>query len=1060
MKSNIQILIAIILMLVMRSTIEAQAQVPQLFNYQGIARDAKGNPLSNQSMALKLSVMPTSDATEAEYEETQLVSTNEFGLYTLQIGNGAATTQKALKDVKWETGNKYIKVAIDPNGGSNFVDLGTNQLLSVPYAIYADRAGMAANAGNDKTRSGAVNSDASYAVGTDAHYLTKFHPIFNEISKSNLYQSPLNGKIGWGTTSPSGNFSLHTAAPGVIEHIRMQDVTPTGAGRFTMYNDVSASYATFTKYGTVYAGGYPGISVQYPYANLLAFGNNGVATNDGRGRTLISSGGNIGISLAKGGTSKLKFHADFQSENVGIGGNAIPVSRVHLNNTDSSIMTVRVTNSATGHTANDGLLITQTGNAADIMNKENSSLMLGTNNNPEITIVAAGNVGVNTTSPSATIQLDVNGSGSATGIRATADQQAGATNPIFASPAADRQAIAVHGVATATTVAANGTNIGVAGSANSTITNNCGVYGESVETPNRYNSGVIGKIKTVSGAGFLNVGVGGEAIIAPNSWAGYFTGNANVTGQIQLQTGAAAGYILQSNASGMGSWVDPCTLPCISGATANEWHVTGNTVTSAGKYLGTNDDFPLQFKINSSNAGYLSRTPRNSFYGYDAGSANFANAGIGNTGVGNLALRLNTTGDYNTAIGDASMQANTAGQFNEAHGFRALYSNTIGSYNAAFGSRALNSNTIGNENVAVGHNSLESNSTGSSNVSVGMRALFSNVAGSKNVAIGDYAMYNTTTGGNVAIGSEALTNNTTGIHHTAIGTKSLFSNTTGTENIAVGENAMMSNTTGSENTAFGMNTLLDNVTGNWNTAVGHATMENNVSGSDNVAVGNAALQKGTATNHNTAVGIYSLQNNTADNNTALGWYSLLNNTTGNNNTAVGVNAMNANSTGSFNVALGAEANVGANTTNGTAIGSKAYAPTDNTVILGSISGVNGAVSNTRIGMGTTAPTSTLHVAGSYSHAWNATGGLPIVSGNVYLGDLDHVYNIVNGGIENIVLPSPLSCPYREYVIINQNGAPRNITAFWDFDASIKVAIPPNSSITVMAVPGGSWNRIR
>ncbi|MEZ5047341.1 MAG: hypothetical protein R2831_10160 [Chitinophagaceae bacterium] len=48
-----------------------------------------------------------------------------------------------MKDVTWETGNKYIRVAIDPKGGSDYVDAGTNQLLSVPYAIYADRAGLA-----------------------------------------------------------------------------------------------------------------------------------------------------------------------------------------------------------------------------------------------------------------------------------------------------------------------------------------------------------------------------------------------------------------------------------------------------------------------------------------------------------------------------------------------------------------------------------------------------------------------------------------------------------------------------------------------------------------------------------------------------------------------------------------------------------------------------------------------------------------------------------------------------------------------------------------------------
>ena len=67
----------------------SHAQVPQKFNYQGIARDVKGNPIGKQTLALKLSVLPTEDASVAEYEETQIVTTNEFGLYTLQIGNGS-----------------------------------------------------------------------------------------------------------------------------------------------------------------------------------------------------------------------------------------------------------------------------------------------------------------------------------------------------------------------------------------------------------------------------------------------------------------------------------------------------------------------------------------------------------------------------------------------------------------------------------------------------------------------------------------------------------------------------------------------------------------------------------------------------------------------------------------------------------------------------------------------------------------------------------------------------------------------------------------------------------
>jgi hypothetical protein len=387
MKSKIQLLIAFAVMLVMLSAVKAQAQAPQLFNYQGIARDAKGNPLSNQTMTLKLSVLPTSDASDFEYEEIQTVKTNEFGLYSLQIGNGSSTSARKMKDVKWETGNKYIKVGIDPKGGQQFADAGTNQLLSVPYAIYADKSGVAAKTETDKTRTGAVNSNAAHVAG-DANYISKF-TAFNEIGKSLLYDN--GSAIGIGTTSPSARFQISQNVAAVQEHIRMQNASPTGAGRFTMYNDGASSYATFTKYGSGYAGGYAGIASLYPLANLLAFGNNGVAANDGLGRFLISSGGNIGISIAKSGTSKLKFHADFSTENVGIGGGAVPANRVHLNNTDGADMTVGVSNNTSGHLATDGLVIRENGNAASIINMENSTLALGTNSTPRLTITAAGN---------------------------------------------------------------------------------------------------------------------------------------------------------------------------------------------------------------------------------------------------------------------------------------------------------------------------------------------------------------------------------------------------------------------------------------------------------------------------------------------------------------------------------------------------------------------------------------------------------------------------------------------------------------------------------------------
>jgi hypothetical protein len=200
--------------------------------------------------------------------------------------------------------------------------------------------------------------------------------------------------IGIGTTSPAASAKLHISqnSASVLEHVRMQNLSATGAGRFTMYSDGAANYSTFTKYGSTYAGGYAGVTSLYPYANLLAFGNNGLVAGDGLGRFLISTAGNAGISLFKGGTSKLKFHADFLSENVGIGGNATPVSRIHANNTDGTNMDIRLTNNTSGHTASDGLQIQLNANNATIINRENAPLDLGTNNTSRMQITASGNV--------------------------------------------------------------------------------------------------------------------------------------------------------------------------------------------------------------------------------------------------------------------------------------------------------------------------------------------------------------------------------------------------------------------------------------------------------------------------------------------------------------------------------------------------------------------------------------------------------------------------------------------------------------------------------------------
>ena len=301
------------------------AQVPQKFNYQGIARDLDGIPLAKQKMTIKLSVLPTSDATIAEYEETQSVITNEFGLYTIQIGNGTSVTGE-MKLVKWETGNKYIRVAIDPKGGNDFVVAGTSQLLSVPYAIYADKARTLTNIAHGDTRTGAVNSNAAHVVG-DVNYITKF-TSFNTIGKSLLYDN--GSAIGIGTTSPAATAKLHIydATTGNTE-LRVQHTNATaGASRISFFNDANTTFSATANYAVMnkQAAGNTGI-VGPGFRNSKLFG-----FNNSQGSLLFSTGGNIGFGYYNQSNSTVTTRLFIDSTTGYIGaGTTTPGARLEIN---------------------------------------------------------------------------------------------------------------------------------------------------------------------------------------------------------------------------------------------------------------------------------------------------------------------------------------------------------------------------------------------------------------------------------------------------------------------------------------------------------------------------------------------------------------------------------------------------------------------------------------------------------------------------------------------------------------------------------------------------------
>ncbi|MFN3754791.1 hypothetical protein [Flavobacterium sp.] len=113
------------------------AQVPQGISYQAIALNGSGNPVVSSNVRVKLSILDQTATGTVLYSETQLKTTTAQGLFNLTIGQGTVVSG-VFNTINWGTNSKFLKVEMDVTGGTNYVAVGTTQLLSVPYAMAAD----------------------------------------------------------------------------------------------------------------------------------------------------------------------------------------------------------------------------------------------------------------------------------------------------------------------------------------------------------------------------------------------------------------------------------------------------------------------------------------------------------------------------------------------------------------------------------------------------------------------------------------------------------------------------------------------------------------------------------------------------------------------------------------------------------------------------------------------------------------------------------------------------------------------------------------------------------
>jgi hypothetical protein len=201
-------------------TVSVFAQAPQKMSYQAVIRNSSNALLTSTAVGMKISILQSSSTGAAVYVETQTPSTNSNGLVSLEIGTGTIITG-TFSGINWAAGPYFIKTETDPTGGTDYTIAGTNELMSVPYALFSANgtAGSIGAAGPNiitvatkTTQTGLLTGNganvsavpattASIAASADKNYVTNDQQtVLGNTSNTNTGdQTTITGNAGTST---------------------------------------------------------------------------------------------------------------------------------------------------------------------------------------------------------------------------------------------------------------------------------------------------------------------------------------------------------------------------------------------------------------------------------------------------------------------------------------------------------------------------------------------------------------------------------------------------------------------------------------------------------------------------------------------------------------------------------------------------------------------------------------------------------------------------------------------------------------------------------------------
>jgi uncharacterized protein (TIGR02145 family) len=240
------------------------AQAPALIPYQAVARDAAGQALNNATINARFTIHDGAATGAVVWQELQTVTTSALGLFTVQLGSSVPLT-----GVNWANGNKFMQVEIDL--GLGFVDIGTQQLLSVPYALFSSNAQHAENSGNGYSHVSftgdtlyfqngdfviipGISQANSYTTGTTLHTCGGANVHNPDLTygsmtdqEGNVYKTIVIGTQEW--MAENLNTSIYRNGDSIPTNLDDATWQYTTSGAWAYYNN-DASYAC--PYGKLY----------------------------------------------------------------------------------------------------------------------------------------------------------------------------------------------------------------------------------------------------------------------------------------------------------------------------------------------------------------------------------------------------------------------------------------------------------------------------------------------------------------------------------------------------------------------------------------------------------------------------------------------------------------------------------------------------------------------------------------------------------------------------------------------------------------------------------------